>query len=208
MYCRREEYFPELCEKAKEQGSVMPKVAFVDVGCGFGGMTVKLAEAYPDKVVVGMEIRQKVVEYVRQRILALRKKEPGKYTNAAAIRSNTMKHLTHYFHKGQLEKMFFLFPDPHFKNSKHRRRIIQIALLDEYAYLMKPGGVLYTITDVEDLAIWMREKLEAHPLFEQISEEDLASDPAATYIETVTEEGQKVKSNGGKTWKAIFKRIE
>jgi len=145
-------------------------------------------------------------EYVRQRILALRQKEPGKFQNAASIRSNTMKHLTQYFYKGQLEKMFFLFPDPHFKVSNHRRRIIQTNLLDEYAYLMKPGGILYTITDVEDLAIWMREKLESHPMFEKIPEDELAKDPAATFIETETEEGKKVARNGGSIWKAIFRR--
>ena len=33
---------------------------FADVGCGFGGLTVRLAEAYPDKLVLGMELRDKV----------------------------------------------------------------------------------------------------------------------------------------------------
>jgi len=55
-----EEHFPEIYEKSKESGREPPRVAFADVGCGFGGMTVKLAEEYPDKLVVGMEIRQKV----------------------------------------------------------------------------------------------------------------------------------------------------
>ncbi len=44
--------------------------------------------------------------------------------------------------------------DPHFKASNHRRRIIQRTLLAEYAYLLRPGGLLYTITDVEDLGNW------------------------------------------------------
>ena len=32
---------------------------------------------------------------------------------------------------------------------------------------MAVGGMLYTISDVQDLAEWMREKLDAHPLFER-----------------------------------------
>ena len=36
-------------------------VRFVDVGCGFGGLTVALAELYPDKLVVALEIRAKVI---------------------------------------------------------------------------------------------------------------------------------------------------
>ena len=149
-----------------------------------------------------------VAEYVKERVLALRKKEPGQYRNASCIRTNTMKHITNYFKKGQLEKMFFLFPDPHFKVANHRRRIIQRTLLAEYAYLLKPGGILYTITDVEDLGVWMREKLEAHPLFEAVTEAELEGDDAARLLVEGTEEGQKVKRNGGKTWKAIFRRIE
>lgn len=200
-------HFPELYKQAKENNEECPKVDFVDIGCGFGGMTITLAREFPDKLTVGMEIRAKVSQYVKDRILALRKKEPGQYRNASCIRTNTMKHLVQYFEKGQLEKMLFLFPDPQFKTAKHRRRIIQTTLLDEYAYVMKPGGILYTITDVEDLAVWMREKLETHPLFEAISKEELLQDPVATFIETMTEEGQKVKRNGGQTWKAIFKRL-
>jgi hypothetical protein len=35
--------------------------------------------------------------------------------------------------------MFFLFPDPHFKESKHEWRIISRSLLSEYAYLLCDG---------------------------------------------------------------------
>ena len=35
---------------------------FVDVGMGFGGLTVALAELYPKKLVLGMEIRAKVCQ--------------------------------------------------------------------------------------------------------------------------------------------------
>jgi len=50
-----------------------------------------------------------------------------------------MKYLPNYFAKGQLEKMFFLYPDPHFKRAKHKWRIINQALLSEYAYVLRKG---------------------------------------------------------------------
>ena len=84
-----------------------------------------------------MEIRVKVSDYVRDRIEALRKQNPGEYENVACLRSNAMKFLPNFFHKGQLEKMFFLFPDPHFKKAKHKWRIINDTLLAEYAYVLK-----------------------------------------------------------------------
>lgn len=51
--------------------------------------------------------------------------------------------------------MFFLFPDPHFKRKKHKARIITYQLLSEYAYILRPGGLLYTATDVRDLHDWV-----------------------------------------------------
>lgn len=90
-----------------------------------------LARMFPDKLVLGMEIREKVTEYVARRIDALRKEHavdttaasatsPGPYQNVSVVRANTMKYMCNYFCKQQLEKLFFLFPDPHFKASNHR----------------------------------------------------------------------------------------
>lgn len=60
----------------------------------------------------------------RENEKALRSKQPGGYKNASVIRANAMKHLPNFFEKGQLSKIFFLFPDPHFKRSKHKARIV------------------------------------------------------------------------------------
>jgi tRNA (guanine-N7-)-methyltransferase len=55
-------------------------------------------------------------------------------------------------------------------------------LLAEYAYIMKVGGILYTITDVRDLHEWMVEHLDAHPLFERIPDAECVS---VTWQETL-----------------------
>ena len=81
-------------------------------------------------------------------------------------------------------------------------------MLTEYAFFLQPGGVIYTITDVEEVGVWMRERLEAHPMFDAISDAELEGDPAAALLATATEEGKKVKRNGGSTWRACFRRRE
>lgn len=44
-------------------------------------------------------------------------------------------------------------------------------LLAEYAYVLNENiGLLYTITDVHDLHLWMVSHLDAHPLFERLSQ--------------------------------------
>lgn len=115
------------------------QVEFADIGCGYGGFLLTVGEVFPDKYALGMEIRVKVSDYVIDRITALRQLHPGQFKNVACIRTNAMKYLVNYFRKGQLSKIFFLYPDPHFKRAKHKWRIINPALLSEYAYVLRSG---------------------------------------------------------------------
>lgn len=64
--------------------------------------------------------------------------------------------------------MFFCFADPHFKKQNNRKRIINSALLSDYAYVLRPGGLLYTVTDVSELHQWQTAKLDEHPMFEKV----------------------------------------
>jgi len=197
--------------KTETEGSVdrkCSKVEFADIGCGYGGLLVDLSPMFPDTLMVGMEIRLKVSDYVSDRVTALRKAHPGQYQNIHVIRTNAMKYLPNYFHKGQLTKMFFLFPDPHFKQKKHKWRIISPTLLAEYAYVLAVGGLVYTITDVPDLFDWMKKHFTEHPLFEAVCEDELAQDPVVEKLYQSTEEGQKVTRNKGIKLVAVFRRIQ
>lgn len=183
-------------------------VDFLDIGMGFGGLTVALAKLFPDKYCLGMEIRAKVCEYVRLRVDALRKENAGEYENASCLRTNCMRYLPNFFKKGSIEKVFFCFPDPHFKAKNHRRRIVNDNLLTEYAYIMAPAGLLYTITDVEELHKWHVEKCTNHPSFERVSDEDLCNDLAIKAMIEETEEGKKVTRNNGRKFFAVFRKID
>lgn len=79
-------------------------------------------------------------------------------------------------------------------------------MLNEYAYLLQPGGRLYTITDVEDLHNWHVEKCTNHPYFERISDEELNSDPCIPAMINETEEGKKVSRMNGNKYYAVFRR--
>ncbi|KAJ2782260.1 tRNA (guanine-N(7)-)-methyltransferase (tRNA(m7G46)-methyltransferase) [Coemansia javaensis] len=232
------------------------RVEFADIGCGYGGLLVALAPLYPSTLMVGMEIRTKVVNYLQRRIEALRgfqhallqrqdkggvewvdvraklsqeiadlaaprdpsapelhdngeteRLVPGHYENIAAMRINCQKYLPNFFEKGQLSKIFILFADPHFKRRKHKARIVSTTMLAEYAYILRPGGVLYTITDVKDLYEWNVKHLDAFPLFERIPDAELDSDPAVPCVVNSTEEGKKVARNKGAKYLACYRRI-
>lgn len=199
-------YFP--AHKTKEKQAIHEKrVEFADIGCGYGGLLVTLSPIFPDNLILGMEIRVKVSDYVTDRIAALRSQNPGQYQNIACLRTNAMKYLPNYFQKGQLRKMFFLYPDPHFKKSKHKWRIINKSLLAEYAYVLAEGAIVYTVTDVSDLHEWIVQHFREHPLFEDLPEKDMDTDPIIEKLYESTEEGQKVTRNKGNKFLAVFRRI-
>lgn len=177
--------------------NIQPNV--LDIGCGFGGLTLALSNALPNHTILGLEIRTKVTEYVRLRILAHRKEQqqPNLYQNCSVLRTNAMKYLPNFFKKASIEKIFFCFPDPHFKRKNHPRRIISERLLSEYAYLLTPNvGRLYCITDVKDLHLWHVEKCGNHPLLRELTEEEMEEDVCVKLMKSETEEGKKVIRDG------------
>lgn len=202
--------------------SRLPARHIVDAGCGFGGMTIRLADLFPTHLVVGMELRDKVAAYVAERIAALRAGvgvqvglSPSSDAasappcpvagNAACLRANAMKHLPHYYNRGAVAALLFLFPDPHFKAANRRRRVIQASLLDEYAFVLCPGGRVYFATDVEELGEWMAGRFNAHPLFCRVAAS--TTDPIPPLLINISEEAKKVARNAGRLFVGIFERI-
>lgn len=127
----------------------------LDIGCGYGGLMFGLAKHFPDELILGQEIRDKVANFVGQKINTLRINSGYKdCLNIGVVRTNTMKTLHNYFQPNSVEKLFICFADPHFKRVNHRRRIINQNLLTDYAYILKTGGRIYEVTDVKDLHDW------------------------------------------------------
>ena len=154
-------------------------VEFVDVGCAFGGMLFDLAPLYPDTLMLGLEIRGKVAEFSQSKAQELRANasaEPSKYhhyNNVWFQQLNVMKFGSNLFIKGQLSKLFFCFPDPHWKRKNIRRRIISPGLVHEYAFWLRVGGLLYTVSDVPELEEWMIQCLDDCPLFRRLSNAEI-----------------------------------
>jgi len=212
-------HFPQCMDWCSEHYPRLAKgtaPTVLDIGCGFGGLTLALAQLLPNSVILGMEIRAKVTEYVRLRIAAKRKEydEGSQFQNCSVLRTNTMKFLPNFFAKASIEKLFFCFPDPHFKRKNHGRRIISERLLTEYAYVLRPKGRLYCITDVKELHEWHVSACDAHPMFHRLSNDAVVKDdPCVKAMMNETEEGQKVSRQGGDNKKgekyyAVYERME
>ena len=214
-----------------------PHPTIADVGCGFGGLLLALAPLFPNDLILGLELRNQVLAYVHSRIAALRSQHPHAsstgsstkdtttasdtasptpphYQNISALRTNTMKFLPQFLPRGSLTHLFLCFPDPHFKARKHKARIVSSQLNAEYAYFVRPGGKIYTITDVEELHLWMcrhfegEEAGDVRELWERVEGAELEEDVCVEAMREGTEEGKKVTRNGGKKFVAVFRRRE
>jgi tRNA (guanine-N7-)-methyltransferase len=64
-----------------------------------------------------------------------------------------------------LGRVFLLFPDPWPKTRHHKRRFVQMEMLDQLARVMKPGAEFRFATDDVSYLVWALERLMAHPSF-------------------------------------------
>lgn len=94
-------HFSEIVSKEK-------KITIADVGCGFGGLLFALSPLFPDTLILGMEIRIQVTEFVHQKISALRAQNVQQgnsvaYQNISVLRGNAQKFLPNFFAKAQVQ---------------------------------------------------------------------------------------------------------
>lgn len=73
--------------------------------------------------------------------------------------------------------------------------------------MLKPGAKVYTITDVEDLGTWMRERFAASRQFEEVGDAENEADVCVSVMREDTEEGKKVSRNGGTKFVSVWRRL-
>lgn len=196
--------------------SARGRVEFVDVGCAFGGMLFTLAPLFPDTLMLGLEIRAKVVQFAQDKAGEMRRNADATlghhhYNNVWFEQLNVMKFGSNCFEKGQLSKMFFCYPDPHWKRKNIRRRIVGPGLVHEYAFWLKVGGLLYTVSDVPELEKWMVDCLDACPLFERLSNEEVLADElnrkVIDIVTSTSEDAQRTERKGLAKNFAVHRRV-
>ncbi|KRH95021.1 tRNA Methyltransferase-like protein [Pseudoloma neurophilia] len=209
-------------EKFIPDDFVRPAADFVDIGCGYGKFLIRLGLKYPEKIIYGMEIREKVKEFVAKKILFLRQNptesnlleyrinssnqiiENSKQIlkNIDIFSTNAMLFFPHFFNKRSLEKIFILFPDPHFKKRKQKVRMVTRVTVPYFEYVLKENGRIYISTDVEDLFIEMVKDMEW--MFDRLNQEESEKDPLFMMIGRDTDESTRAGARVEKIHRGIF----
>jgi tRNA (guanine-N7-)-methyltransferase len=119
----------------------------LELACGRGEYTVALAQAYPDKNFIGMDIKgarlwQGANQATEQNM-----------QNVAFIRSR-IELLTYYFEHGEVDEIWITFPDPFLRDRKTNKRLTSPYFLDIYSKVLKPQGKIRLKTDNPKLYYW------------------------------------------------------
>ena len=116
----------------------------LELGCGKGEYSVYLAEKYPDKNFIGIDI--KGARFWAGAKDALEKGLP----NVAFLRTQ-IELLAHVFDSEEVSEIWITFPDPQIKFKRTKHRLTNPTFLEIYKNLLQPKGQVHLKTDSEFL---------------------------------------------------------
>lgn len=125
----------------------------VDIGSGSGRFSMMLAKKNLDSCnYLGLEIRHQLVTRANRWVTEL------KLNNLHFIFANATVSfgLILSTYPGALKLVTISCPDPHFKARHHKRRVVQMQLVDTIINALAPGGQVFLQSDVREVAADMR----------------------------------------------------
>lgn len=134
------------------------KRVWLEIGFGGGEHLVWQAQANPDVGLIGCEVFEEGI------VKALSAIETGSLGNVKVCTEDARAALR-WLPAACVERVFILFPDPWPKKRHIKRRLINRALVDELARVMRPGGELRIATDIGDYLRTALIALQGHPGF-------------------------------------------
>ncbi len=117
----------------------------VELGCADGQFAYQLATRHPERFVVGLDIREKVISANTKRM--------GGVPNLHFAYVNIGVDLQRVFAPHTVSRFHLLFPDPWWKTSHQKRRIVDEAFMHVVATQLSRGGEFHLATDVYELAL-------------------------------------------------------
>ncbi len=136
---------------------------WLEVGFGAGEHLVWQAQHHPQVGLIGAE----PYEMGMAKLLTKLEETP---LNTVRLYEGDGREIIEALPDASLGRFFLLFPDPWPKTRHHKRRFLQMAMLDELARVLKPGSELRFATDDKSYLPYALERLMAHPKFRWLAE--------------------------------------
>ncbi|RMG44449.1 MAG: tRNA (guanosine(46)-N7)-methyltransferase TrmB [Acidobacteria bacterium] len=131
----------------------------LEIGVGKGRFLLLAATAFPDRNFIGVEYARR---YLEKSIDRLGKRA---LTNVRLVHAEATQLLDRGLADESISAVHVYFPDPWPKKRHHKRRLIRPDVLDRLARVMKEGALLRIVTDHEEYAGVIRERLAADDRF-------------------------------------------
>ena len=116
----------------------------LELACGKGEYAVGLAQIYPGKNFIGVDIKGNRIWVGAKFSLE------NNLTNVAFLRTQIHR-IDTYFSKDEVEEIWITFPDPQLRISKANKRLTHPRYLRLYNQFLKKGGKIHLKTDSPDL---------------------------------------------------------
>ncbi len=127
----------------------------LELACGKGEYTVQMANAFPEKNFIGVDIKGNRMFVGAQKALQ------GNIRNVCFLRIR-IENILQYFLPHSISEIWITFPDPFLRDSKAKNRLTHHKFLAIYQQLLVPGGVIHLKTDSTELYEFTREMTTHH----------------------------------------------
>ena len=135
---------------------------FIEVGCGRGDYTVKLAKTFPNINFIGIDVKGSRLWF------GAKQAETEQISNVRYLRTR-VEFLDRFFAKDEVNGMWITFPDPHVRISDRHRRLVSPAFLSLYSKILYSDGNITLKTDnsiLFDYALKVIKRSGLHCIFE------------------------------------------
>jgi len=112
----------------------------LELACGRGEYALALAERYPKRNYIGMDIKG-------ARIWRGAKNALDQGLNNVAFLRSRIEQVEHFFAVGEVDEIWITFPDPFLREVKANRRLTSPPFLAHYRKILKNGGIIRLKTD-------------------------------------------------------------
>lgn len=136
----------------------------LELGCGKGEYAVGLAQRYPEKNFIGVDIKG-----ARMWSGASQAQEQG-IDNVAFLRTH-IELITHFFAPGEVSEIWITFPDPQMK--KTRKRLTSTRMIELYRQILAENGIIHLKSDSPFLYTYTRAMVQENQFPILVDTDDL-----------------------------------